>query len=263
MSEGHVRLEVRDARARITFDRPGARNAMTFAMYGELADICEQVRNLSAVRAITLQGVGNAFVAGTDISEFTAFSSGENGLAYERRVEKIVSTIEELPAPTIAIVDGPAMGGGLVIAAACDFRLVSDRSRFGVPIARTLGNCLSSRNIARLQRNFGLAVTRRMLLLGRTLDAEEALRCGFALETVSQTELDSRADALVAELAANAPLTIAASRESLRRLALCRFDDDDLVARVYASTDFSEGIRAFLAKRPPQWTDSPSPWREI
>jgi len=260
MSDGGVRLAVNGPRADVTFDRPDARNAMTFAMYGELANICRDLARLPDLRVITFRGAGRAFVAGTDISEFTSFAGGPDGLAYERRVEDIVSAIETLPAPTIAVVDGPAVGGGLIIAAACDFRLATERARFGVPIARTLGNCLSARNVARLERSFGLARTRLMLLLGRIATADEALRDGFVLDVVPADQLEGTLDALVAELVANAPLTVSAGREVLRRLGQGRLDDDDIIARVYGSADFREGVSAFLGKRAARWSDRPERW---
>lgn len=257
MSAEQVRLTTSGAVATISFNRPESRNAMTFAMYRQLSIMCAELSRVQSIRAIIVRGEGGAFVAGTDIDEFTRFAGAESGLAYEREVEAVVAAIESLPVPTIAAVDGPAMGGGLVIAAACDFRVVSDRTLFGVPIARTVGNCLSSRNVARLERNFGLAATRRMLLLGDTLDAPAALACGFATELVAPTDLDARVERLAGRLAANAPLTLAAARESLRRLAAGRLYDDDIVAWVYASADFREGVAAFLGKRRPNWTGNP------
>lgn len=260
MSTGNVRIALTPGRADITIERPSARNAMTFAMYDELEKIFDSIPSLGNVGAITIGGVDDAFIAGTDIAEFAAFKSGEDGLEYERRVEAIISRIETLPAPSIAVIDGPAMGGGLIIAAACDFRLVSNKARFGVPMARTLGNCLSSRNILRLKETFGISATRAMLFLGRILSAEDALRSGFALEAVPQADLAARTDALVAELRANAPMTIAAGRESLRRLAVGRLDDGDILETVYASKDFAGGVQSFLGKRRAVWRDRPQAW---
>jgi enoyl-CoA hydratase len=151
----------RRAVATVLFDRPAARNAMTFAMYDELSHACRTIAATPGLRAAVFRGSGGAFVAGTDISEFAAFNSGEDGVAYERRIEAEIAEIEHLPVPTLAVVDGAAMGGGLIIATACDLRIASTRSRFGAPIASTLGNCLSIRNVARLERAFGLGAARR------------------------------------------------------------------------------------------------------
>lgn len=250
---GTVSLEIVDRVAHVTFDNPGAYNAMTFAMYGKLAAICETLQARPELVATVFRGAGGkAFVAGTDISEFTAFGDAD-GPAYEARVEAVVSAVEALPMPTIALVTGAAMGGGLALATACDFRLMTPKARFGVPIARTVGNCLASRNIARLERAFGLAATRRMLFLAQSLGAEEALALGYGLDIVEADAIEAALATLVATLAGHAPLTLRATKQSLRRLADNNTDDADLIASVYASADFREGVRAFLDKRTPQW----------
>lgn len=250
---GTVTLSITGDVATVLFDNPEAFNAMTFGMYEQLAEVCTRIAATPGLRAAVFRGNGKAFVAGTDIKEFLAFSTGEDGLAYERRIEAGIAQIEALPIPTLAIVDGAAMGGGLVIATACDLRLVSTRARFGVPIARTVGNCLSTRNIARLERAFGPGPTRAMLLLARVLGPDEVVSAGFALEAVELDALEARAAEIVAALTGNAPLTIAATRDSLRRLAALQVEDDDIIARVYASADFREGVRAFVDKRRPEW----------
>ena len=166
MSEGTVRYERDGVVGRITFDRPAARNALTWAMYDELARACETIAADSEVRVAVLRGAGGkAFVAGTDIGQFRDFKSGEDGVDYERRIAKYLAAVEELPVPSLAVVEGWAIGGGLAIAAACDLRVATPGSRFGVPIARTLGNCLSIANYACLAAALGLGRTQRMLLL--------------------------------------------------------------------------------------------------
>jgi enoyl-CoA hydratase len=255
MSAGSVRLSIEGAVATVLFDRPAARNAMTFAMYDELSEACRTIAATPGLRAAVFRGSGEAFIAGTDISEFAAFNSGEDGVAYERRIEAGIAEIEHLPVPTLAVVDGAAMGGGLIIATACDLRIASTRSRFGVPIASTLGNCLSIRNVARLERALGLGVARRMLLLAEALDASEVRACGFVLTVVETQELPAKADTVVARLTANAPLTIAATRESIRRLGEAAVpDDNDIITKAYGSRDFREGVSAFLEKRAARWS---------
>lgn len=248
---GGVRLTVDGAVATVMFDRPEARNAMTLAMYDELSEACRAIAARPGLRAVIFRGAGRAFVAGTDIAEFVAFNGGSDGIAYEQRIERGLAEIEALPAPTLAVVDGAAMGGGLMIAAACDLRLASTRARFGVPIASTVGNCLSSRNVARLERAVGLGAARRMLLLAEHLDAAEAVECGFVLEAAEEAELPGRTKAIIDRLAANAPLSIAAARAFLRQP---QSDADEIIAGVYGSSDFREGVAAFLEKRPPRWT---------
>jgi enoyl-CoA hydratase len=251
---GRVTLSIEGPVARVLFDRPAARNAMTFAMYAELLEACDAIDAAPGLRAAAFRGAGDAFVAGTDISEFTVFAGREDGIAYERRVEAVIGRLERLTIPTLAIIDGPAMGGGLVLAAACDLRLVTTRARLGVPIAQTLGNCLSAANIARLVQVFGRGRVRAMLLAAETLDGPEARAAGFALDCVAPEELEARVESTLSRLATAAPLTIAATRELLRRLEQDEaVDDDDVVGRVYASADFREGVAAFLAKRKAAW----------
>lgn len=255
-SDGEVRLEREGTLARITFDRPAARNAMTWRMYEQLAAICTRLREDSGVRVALLRGAGGkAFIAGTDIAQFQAFTSGEDGIAYEQRMESVLSALESLPIPTVALVEGWAVGGGLAIAACCDFRIATAGAKFGVPIARTLGNCLSVQNCARIVAALGTAIAKRMLLLGDMVTAEEAQAVGFVLEVAAADAIEARAAALCDRLARNAPITMRVSKEAIRRIVLAGLaGGDDLVRETYASADFRAGVRAFLEKREPQWT---------
>jgi enoyl-CoA hydratase len=254
--EGHVSLTVAGPIATLTFDRPAARNAMTWAMYEQLAAHCEALASRAAeVRVVVMRGAGGqAFVAGTDIAQFKHFEGGDDGVAYERRIDAGIGLVEQLPMPTLAVVDGWAVGGGLAIATACDFRIATPGARFGVPIARTLGNTLSSLNFARLRAAWGLQPVRRMLLLAQIIGADEALACGFLEQVCAAEELDAAVSALCARLGALAPVTQAAAKEALRRgTAQGAPDTDDLVRRCYGSRDFREGVDAFEAGRPPAW----------
>jgi enoyl-CoA hydratase/carnithine racemase len=152
------------------------------------------------------------------------------------------------------VVEGWAIGGGLAIATACDFRIATPASRFGVPIARTLGNCLSVANLARLSAVFGLPRVKRMLLLAETLAADEALDCGFLLQVSELGALDSALAALCERLSTLAPLTQSVTKEGLRRLVSHHLPaDEDLIRRCYGSDDFREGVAAFVGKRRPVW----------
>lgn len=255
MSEGTVHLGIQGGVASVTFDRPQARNAMTWAMYKRLGQICEELQSNASVRVVTFRGVGGeAFVAGTDIEQFTAFRSGEDGVAYEQQIDQCIQKLEALPMPTVAVVEGWAIGGGLAIATACDFRLATRASRFGVPIARTLGNCLSVANLARLSAVFGLPRVKRMLMLAETLAADEALDCGFLLQVCESGEIDAVLGALCERLTALAPLTQSVTKEGLHRLVGQRLPaDEDLIHRCYGSDDFREGVQAFVGKRRPVW----------
>jgi enoyl-CoA hydratase/carnithine racemase len=256
MSNGHVHLSVRDGIASILFDRPEARNAMTWAMYDELAAICERIATDPAIRVATFRGAGGeAFVAGTDIEQFRAFSSGEDGIAYERKIDARIELIERLPMPTVAIVEGWAIGGGLAIAAACDFRIATPQANFGLPIARTLGNCLSMANTARVVAAVGVNYAKRMLLLAENLSAGQAQACGFVTEIAEAGELDASAAALCARLAKNAPITMRVAKESIRRLVAEGLPPgEDLIRACYGSRDFKIGVEAFLEKKRPAWT---------
>jgi enoyl-CoA hydratase/carnithine racemase len=255
MSEGAVRLSIDGHVASVLFDRPQARNAMTWAMYEQLMAICQQLRADTSVRVVTLRGAGGeAFVAGTDIEQFKAFKTGDDGVAYERQIDQCIGLLEALPMPTVALIEGWAVGGGLAIATACDFRIAGKTARFGVPIARTLGNCLSMANLARLSAAFGLQRVKRMLMLAEILDAAEALACGYVQEVCEPADLDAAAHRLLERLAALAPVTQSVAKEGLRRLTAQGLPEaEDLIRRAYASADFHEGVNAFVAKRKPVW----------
>jgi enoyl-CoA hydratase len=256
MSDGEVRY-VRDGSiATVIFDRPAARNAMTWRMYEQLAQACARMQGEDGLRAAVFRGAGGkAFIAGTDIAQFQAFRSGEDGIAYEEKMATYLDAIEALPMPTLAVIEGFAIGGGLAIAAACDLRIATSGARFGVPIARTLGNCLSIANYARLVAGFGVSRAKRMLLLAENLSAEEALAGGFLSEIVEASEIDRRVRELTDRLAQHAPITMRVSKEAIRRLLHAGLPaSDDLSRACYGSEDFRIGMKAFVDKREPQWT---------
>ncbi|MDE2615891.1 MAG: enoyl-CoA hydratase/isomerase family protein [Burkholderiales bacterium] len=256
---GQVTLRIEAGVASVLFDRPQTRNAMTWAMYEQLMAICRQLREDRSVRVVTFRGAGGeAFVAGTDIAQFQNFRSGpqggEDGVAYEQKIDACMELLGNLPMPTVAVVEGWCVGGGLAIATGCDFRLATPASKFGAPIARTLGNCLSMANLARLSAAFGTQRLRRILLLAEMISADEALACGYLQEVCAPTEIDAALQRLTGKLAALAPVTQRVSREGLRRLTVHSLPADaDLIRAAYGSADFREGIAAFVEKRPPAW----------
>jgi enoyl-CoA hydratase/carnithine racemase len=254
MGTDELQYERRDAAAFITFNRPAARNAMTWAMYEALFECCEKVDEDDEVRVVVLRGAGSAFVAGTDIKQFTEFESGEDGVFYEKRVERVMGRLETVSKPTVAVIDGYAIGGGLAIAAVCDLRICSPNAKFGVPIARTLGNCLSMENYARLVALMGPARAKEIVYTARSLTAEEALVAGLATEVVSADDLDDRVDDLCRQLARHAPITLRVTKEAIRRIAATEVPNgQDLVIDAYGSEDFHEGVAAFVDKREPRW----------
>jgi enoyl-CoA hydratase len=252
--EGAVHLRVEGGIASVTFDRPDARNAMTWAMYERLRAICEQLREDRSVRVVRFQGAGGeAFVAGTDIAQFQDFD-GERGVQYERQIDATMQLLAALPMPTVAVVQGWCIGGGLAIASTCDFRLATPGSKFGVPIARTLGNCLSIANVAGLVAAFGRPRVQRLLLLADMVGAEEAQACGYVTEVVAPDAIEAAAQKLCGKLASLAPVTQQVSKEALNRLLRHDLPEaEDLIRRTYGSEDFREGVQAFVAKRPPAW----------
>jgi enoyl-CoA hydratase len=241
-----VEWERRGPAAWVTFNRPEAHNAMTFAMYEQLFECCELVDADDDVRVLVLRGAGEkAFVAGTDIRQFLEFSTPEDGLEYERTIDRIVGRLERVRVPTIALVDGFAMGSGLALSAACDLRICTPAAVFGLPIARTVGNCLSMENYARLAALLGEARVKDIVFTARRVDAAEAQAIGLATEVVDDAE--ARVEELCSLLAGHAAMTMWATKEALRRLRPVP-DGDDLVRAVYGSAEFRERVEAFLKR---------------
>jgi enoyl-CoA hydratase/carnithine racemase len=251
-----IRAERRGKALWIRVDRPAARNALTFAMYDRIAAICRDANADATVRAVVLTGSSEAFVAGTDIAQFVDFKEASQALDYERRMDAWLGAIEDVRVPTIAALRGPVVGGGLAIAAACDLRIAAPSARFGVPVARTLGNCFSAANLVRLAALVGLGRVKELVLTARLIDAQEARAIGLVSEVVDgEDALDSRVDELVDQLASYAPLTLHATKEMVRRIRERMMPDEasDLVALCYTSADFREGVAAFIGRRKPVW----------
>ena len=249
--------DITGSSAVLTFTRPDARNALTWDMYAALDRACEAADQDDRIRVLIIRGSGGAFAAGTDIAQFSSFASGADGVAYERRLDALVDRLERVRVPTIAEVDGPAVGGGCLIAAVCDLRICSDRARFGVPVARTLGNCLSLANTARLADLVGTGRVRDLLLTGRLVDAEEALAIGLATKVVSVEQLEATVRALAGELSTRATSTVEATKEMMIRLRAHRTPPggaEDIIERCYASAQFREGVTAFREGRKPDFT---------
>ena len=247
--------ELRDGVAYLTFNRPQARNALTFAMYDRLAEICEQANRDRSIRAMLLTGAGDkAFAAGTDISQFRAFDKEQDALDYEARIDRVLGALERCRVPTVAAINGACTGGGAGIAACCDLRIGTRSVRYGFPVAKTLGNCLSMNNYARLVALLGPAKVKDMIFRARLVEAEEALAIGLVGELVEDgAALARRAEELVREVASLAPLTLQATKEAVYRLRPKPQEGSDLVLMCYMSEDFREGMEAFLNKRKPVW----------
>jgi enoyl-CoA hydratase/carnithine racemase len=248
-----IEVTVEGPVATATVNRPEARNAMTMAMYKALADFCDRVDGDDDVRVAVVRGAGGkAFVSGTDIAHFRDFRTAADGLEYEREIESVLARLEQVAVPTIAVVEGYATGGGLSIAAACDLRVATPSARFGLPIARTLGNCVSMPTYARLVHLIGAARATHLIYTAGFVDGADALRIGLVSELAD--DVDAHLASLCEALVSHAPLTMRASKIALRRLRDQALPpDEDLVSLCYGSEDFREGVTAFLDKRPPRW----------
>ena len=250
--------EAKDGIGRITFNRPRALNAFTFEMYERLVEICQQAEQDLSVRVLVLTGTGEkAFASGTDISQFRAVSTEDDALEYEARIDRALSALERCPVPTIAAIAGACTGAGAGIAACCDLRVAAATARFGLPIGRTVGNCLSMSNYVRLVALLGPARVKDIIFTARLVDADEARAIGLLSEVLPDyAALQRRADELATTVTAQAPLTLRVTKEALRRIKekMNPGEDRDLILTCYMSRDFREGVEAFLGKRPPSWT---------
>jgi enoyl-CoA hydratase len=252
-----VLYEVKGTTSWVTLNRPEARNALTFAMYDRLAEICSNVPDDGSLKAIVVTGVGEkAFAAGTDMTQFRGFSEPQDALDYEHRMDLVFGAVEACPVPTIAAISGACTGGGAGIAAACDLRIATADLKFGFPIARTLGNTLSIANLSRLANLIGAGRVKDVIFTARLVGAQEAAAIGLVCEILpDHAALMARAAELADQLAGHAPLTLSTTKEALRRLRVsgAEADDRDLIIKAYMSEDFKEGMEAFLGKRKPAW----------
>jgi enoyl-CoA hydratase len=248
---------VTDGIAHLTFNRPQARNALTFAMYERMATICETINGDRSIKAMILTGAGEkAFASGTDISQFRAFKTAQDSLDYEARIDRVLGALEQVRVPVIAAIAGACTGGGAGIAACCDIRIGTADTRIGFPIARTLGNCLSMSNISRLVSLIGPARTKDLIFKARLVEAPEALALGLLNEVVPDAAtLRQRAEETARLVAGHAPITLEVTKEAVRRIrrTLSREEGQDLILKAYMSEDFREGMEAFLNKRTPNW----------
>jgi len=256
MTDKELQFAIDNGVGVITLNRPHARNALTFGMYERLAEICTSIiEKHIEVQVLIITGAGDkAFAAGTDINSFKDLHTADDALAYEKLMDNVLGKLESVPIPTLVAIRGACTGGGAAIAACCDLRIADAELKYGFPIARTLGNCLSAANLARLTELLGASVTREILLTARLILKDEALD----LRLINECHADplQRAHELSDTLKQHAPLTLAASKEGLRRLRehAATVVDDDLIVLCYTSDDFREGMDAFLNKRRPQWT---------
>ncbi|MEX0426828.1 enoyl-CoA hydratase-related protein [Nocardioides sp. DS6] len=248
-----LRIERRAGVVRVTFERPHRHNAFTQAMYAALHDLCDELAADESTRVLVLQGAGGrAFAAGNEISDFLS----QDAVAYEDWIRELLQKLYALPQVTIAAVDGVCVGGGLAVATHCDLRVATAHSRFGYPIAKTLGNALAAPIVYRCAGVFGEPLTREMLLAARLVGADRAYAVGALTAVAADTAaLDEEVAALVDGILPLSRVTIGAAKSQLaaRSAALeaAPEGDEELLRDVYTGPDFTEGVRAFLAKEKP------------
>ncbi|HSR72730.1 MAG TPA: enoyl-CoA hydratase [Kiloniellales bacterium] len=248
-----------DGVGHVVFNNPERHNAVSLEMWdaveAALADFAED----DALRVVVLSGAGGkAFVSGADISKFEKERGSADAVAhYNARIKEVYAKVQAFPKPTIAMIDGYCLGGGLALAICCDLRFCSEKSRFGLPAAR-LGLGYPFDGLKRLVDTVGVGATKDIVFSARRLDADEALRIGLVQKVLPEGGLESFVKDYAATIAGNAPLTIAAMKFVLgevlkdageRDMAKC----EEMVAACFASEDYIEGRRAFTEKRPPRF----------
>jgi enoyl-CoA hydratase/carnithine racemase len=234
----------------VTFNRPQKFNAFTRGMYQGLHDVCRSLAEDPSVKVLVLRGAGGkAFAAGNDIEDFLA----QDQVPYEGEIRSMFDALFALPQVTIAAIDGVCVGGGLAIATHCDLRIATPRSRFGYPIARTLGNALSSPVLFRCAAIFGESLTREMLLTARLQPAQRAYDVGALLAVTAslEEELAELVDSILPLSSVTLRTTKAQLGARARLLEPLPDGEEDLLREVYGGPDFAEGVRAFLAKEKP------------
>ena len=241
----------------IIFNNPAKRNAMSMDMYLAMGDVFEDYSRDPAIRVVILKGAGDkAFVSGADISEFKERRATAEAMAeYDAASNRAAKALRECPKPTIAMIRGFCMGGGMGTAVGCDLRIASDDSRFGVPAAK-LGVGYRYERLKQLEALVGPSFTMEIFYTGRQFSAQEALTMGLINRMLPAAELEQYVLDYAATIAGNAPLTIAAVKKSVvemgkdetkRDIALC----DKMVDACFASKDYAEGRDAFMEKRKP------------
>lgn len=259
LAGGQLLVRRRPGAVEVTFHRPDKHNAFTDAMYDGMIALTASLADEPDTRVVVFRGSGGkAFAAGNDISSFAEFTTGAQGVGYEARIRRVLDGLTGLPQTTLAAVDGLCVGGGLAVANACDLRVATPTSRFGYPIARTLGNALSAPMLHRCVEVFGDPTTREMLLAAHLIGAERAYAVGALMQIVDPAELDGFIDDFVSATVPLARLTGVLTKAQLAE-GPHRYDRDTDDARLdlaYGSLDFREGVSAFLGKRRPEFGKS-------
>ncbi|MET4431430.1 MULTISPECIES: enoyl-CoA hydratase-related protein [unclassified Mycolicibacterium] len=241
----------------VTFNRPERLNAATPEMEAAIVRACDVANSDETIRIVTFSGATGSrasFMAGADLSTFSGVDSAESVQEIEEHAEHTLAAIEGLRVPAVAILDGPVIGQGALIASCCDVLLAGPDVLFGFPIARTVGNCLGIRNLSRMTDLVGIPATKTMIMRAKLFNSAELAQTG-ALSAIadSHAALREMARTVAEEMAGLAPLTLSYTKLSLARMREPGATNDDLVVQSYLSRDAGEAAAAFLEKRPAQW----------
>ncbi len=246
----------------MNFNNPERRNAMSLAMRDAMAEIFEAYAKDPEVRVLVLRGAGGkAFVSGADISEFKdRRNSAEAEAAYYETVSRSLKAMAAFDKPTIAMIEGFCVGGGMAMALECDLRLASEDSEFGIPAAK-LGLAYSYDNLKALTNVVGPAYAKQILFTGSRLNAKKALEIGLINDMLSRADLEARVRGICAEIVGNAPLTIRAAKATINETLKDEHARDmdrinGLMKQCFDSRDFQEGREAFMEKRKPVFQGS-------
>lgn len=244
----------------VTFNNPARHNAVSLEMWEAMAHVLQDFAHDANVRAVVLRGAGGkAFASGADISRFEKERADEAAIRhYSEAVERAHASIYAFPKPTIAMIQGYCIGGGLGIALCCDIRIATEQSRFAVPAAK-LGLGYEFPGLKRLADVVGLSFAKEIFFTARQFDAEEARAMGLVNRIVAAAEIEAYVARYADMIANNAPLTIEAVKFTLNEVVKDPAQRDpahcaELVRRCFASNDYHEGRKAFLEKRPPAFT---------
>jgi enoyl-CoA hydratase len=244
--------------ARLTVNRPAVRNALSIGITQRIAQALRDLSRDRAVRVFVLTGAGDrAFVSGADVTEFREqLASPESALTYDAAAEQLQSALREVPQPVIARIQGHAVGSGTIVAASCDFRIAVRTAKFGIPVAK-FGFLATVPDTLRLVQVVGTTKAKWLLMTGQLIEAPEAQAIGLVDQVVDAQHLDATVDSLAAALAANAPLTIKATKQIIETFSAPSNNvasGAPWYAEIFRSADFREGLDAFLSKRKPEFT---------
>ena len=255
-----VVVEKRGAVGWLMFNRPAKRNALNGAMWRAIAPAMREFDRDPEIRCVAFRGAGiEAFAAGADISEFEAVRSNQSAVAeYDELLDEVLHSIQDSPKPSVAMIYGYCLGGGLEIALACDLRYCGTSAQFGIPAAK-LGLGYNIEGHKRLLETVGHARAREIMFLGRRYNAEEALAMGLVHRVLADAELERYVDDVLGTLARNAPLAIANTKTIVEEYVKASGAPDAgrmraAIERCGTSEDYIEGRRAFMEKRKPRFT---------